>query len=533
MLAKKRRSSDMEIQSEHNPYEIQSSDYDPSMCSADENDEDQPQDVALLEQGPRSLREIQDFSLLHLRRLCGEMPGEARDNQKFWQRYKIIVTGRWDGIGGARAALGYWQEAMCNVLGIEVPITYYSAVEKDRFCQTILASYPPQHIMQNVLEMGPTRFVQDLKNEQERLRDEFLTWSKTAPRGCVGARLRRQKKLETTRQLKQFVMDLVEVTADSMMADWPAAGNCMVCGKKCNFHPDMPVNDMRSGRTLWLDCLSPNCTAWTSQGTRLGWLHESTLCSLVLAASYRFRCPDVMFLEETPTFDYKFFMKVIGDSLEFRSTKSGPYNIGLPEGGPRLWLAGVRSGGFAFKREPFDETVMQKTVMREVAADMSLFLAHNQEHVDKWLADVNDSGARLQPHPRGKQYLPEHLMGGGSQQRLHEHKAKYAEARIRNPKLLSTFFASDISQHASHARFPGKLGPRPLQRSTLWVEPAVYFNQNTHPWLHPSVWAEGNRFMPHGRLMTPLETWSMQGSRWVTCLRLISLSMEEGSPHSC
>ena len=48
MLAKKRRSSDMEIQSEHSPYEIQSSDYDPSMCSADENDEDQPQDVALL-----------------------------------------------------------------------------------------------------------------------------------------------------------------------------------------------------------------------------------------------------------------------------------------------------------------------------------------------------------------------------------------------------------------------------------------------------------------------------------------------------
>ena len=307
-----------------------------------------------------------------------------------------------------------------------------------------------------MLEGFGEKVVNDIRDEQTRMRNEYSTLEQ---RGYRGHRKRRHKE-RLVRDLKRFILSRAE---DLEVLD---AQQCLVHGLPCPRCPER----MRDNQ-LWIEDVSPSCVHWSSQGTRLGWLGPENIPLILWSLSLRRRRPDLVQFECTPDTDLHFVEEMAGHNVRFFTTILSPFDVGLPCAGRRLWASGAATNGkLKLKSDPFADETLQSCVYRSIAGTPSMWLIASSSEVASYMATLNESRDKIPPHPQGKQYRPEDLIGASSAGRLHFHRLGAAKVRNQQPEFLATQFFFDISQNVTWARKPNGMLPRQLCNSCVWVE---------------------------------------------------------------
>ena len=101
----------------------------------------------------------------------------------------------------------------------------------------------------------------------------------------------------------------------------------------------------RDGHIVYhVQLVSPSCTSWSSQGKQLGWMDSANCATLCWAATLRAEQPDLLLLECTKRFDWRFVAEMCDNKLDFFALDMEPDFCGIPTNGGRLWLSGTQAG---------------------------------------------------------------------------------------------------------------------------------------------------------------------------------------------
>ena len=111
-----------------------------------------------------------------------------------------------------------------------------------------------------------------------------------------------------------------------------------------------------------------------------------------------------------------------------------------------------------------------KFVFRKVRATPNEFCQALPDDIAMFLDHVNETGAKLLKHPRGKAFKAEHMLSGGAAHRLTMHRMVAAHARIQKSELFQLSMFWDISQNPDHHRAPDGSLPRLLCNTFMWSE---------------------------------------------------------------
>ena len=272
---------------------------------------------------------------------------------------------------------------------------------------------------------------------------------------------KKRTKTEATEDFCQYVV----AEAEKMIAH--DEQYCSRCKKKC---PIYPRAFMRA-QDVWIDCVSSTCTAWSTQGTKFGWLCPSNLPLICWAAAARnlANCPDLSFLECTPQLPLGFLTRLSKGRLNFHSCIRGPKDAGIATSGRRVWAVAA-ANNLCYKENPFSSERLTKAVLRKVVGDPSMFIHAMVDEITSFLDFLKEHRDKLPSHQRGRRYQAEEYIGSSAAGRLHFHRFQAAQVRIQDPTMLIVRFYMDISQNVTWTSKPDGTLPRQLTSSLVWVE---------------------------------------------------------------
>ena len=270
-----------------------------------------------------------------------------------------------------------------------------------------------------------------------------------------------RKKMEATEEFCQYVVEQAAMMIVHEEQD------CLKCSKKCPIYP----RAFMKAQDVWIDCVSPTCTAWSSQGTKFGWLCPSNLPLICWAAAARneAHCPDLGFLECTPQLVLAFLTRLSMGRLNFHSRIRGPKDAGVPSSGRRVWAVAA-ANNLCYKENPFSSERLTKAVLRKVVGTPAMYICATAEEISSFLDFLNEHRDKLPSHQRGRRYQPEEYIGSSASGRLHFHRLRAAQVRLQDPTMLIVQFFMDISQNVTWTSKPDGTMPRQLTSSLVWVE---------------------------------------------------------------
>ena len=424
--------------------------------------------------------------------------GSVEQSTSFWQGKRVLITSKWSGCAGMDIALHLWKLSM-EARGCNVIVETFSFTEWEPRAQALLSRFPCRHMFGDINEQFDPKLRKTIMDKQRDIRNLYLLESSV--RGTRPA----QKAALKQEAIENFLCFL-EMTLASSDADVPTSAGCLLRGTG-SLVPDDPD-------CIWIDCGSPSCKSWSPRGSRLKWLSEDNIGTILWGdalARTSARCPDIIFGENVREFDFEFWTTLSQGRYGWHSTNVGPYNVGLPVSGDRLWWCGVGNSLSLATPELLAPERVQKTIFRRIIASPNMWLNASQAQLEAHENVVNAHGARLAPHPRNKRCRPEDYLSTNAQLRLLEHRRNACAVRSKVPALHEVEFFYDISQHVSHSRSPNGWLPRPTTSSCVWAEGA-------------------------GRLLHPLELWSSQGPTeimncisGVSLLRVVTVASARGS----
>ena len=269
----------------------------------------------------------------------------------------------------------------------------------------------------------------------------------------------------------------------------PLSAPCLYHGRCCSITPPGLCRE----DVLWIDCGSPSCTAWSARGKRLGWLDVTNIPATlwVYFLSKEGPKPDIVFGENVPGFDLEWW-KSLSPANQLHHATVGPIKCGVPVTGDRVWWAGFAGEKISLSVPfPLAEDRLTECIYRSLDASPSIFVQASLQQVSAFEDYINQHGANLAPHPRGKCLMCEHYMSTAAQLRLEEHRANAVHVRMLHPLLAVQDFYFYMSQHLAFSKLPDGMLPRSATSSSIWSE-----SQN--------------------RLLHPLEMWASQGPH-VSC----------------
>ena len=400
--------------------------------------------------GPKSEAEIHKW--------CDEVFARCSARGLKYQLSDLVlqVTVKWAGLGGMAMPFLYLSN-VCPAL----KFVFHAFCDYNSVCLQLLKTYNVLHLFSDLLLGCKPSFMTTLRVKQGELRSILAS----TPKG--NKRSRAKKRL--VKEFKEFCIAMIdEFEAVEMQP-------CLRHGCECMATPNVIPEDH-----AWVECVSPSCVHWSSQGSRTGWLGHENLVLILWAMAARFKCPDLTFLECTPQLDLAFLTMLSGGRLIWHCAYLGPYNVGLPVVGERVWATAAGAGGkLMFRENPYADELLVSCVYRKVLISPAVFLCASRSEVEKYLDEVNSTRDKIQPHPRGKRYRAEDYLGTSYQCRLDMHREAAAKLRLRDPSLLNTEFFYDVSQNVTWSRRPDGLLPRPLCSSTVWCE---RLNRPICPW---------------------------------------------------
>ena len=428
-----------------------------------------PAESSGLPDGPASLNEVHKFLDFVIPRV-----DTLQESLAWWHGKRIIATSRWSGIGGMDVALSEWAVGMRS-RGCDVQVSTYSFTEWSLSAQDLLCKFPCQHICLTINEQFDAKVFDTVTCKQRSLRSQYLDGCKAD--GMTPAARSKLKK-EKVESFKYFLDTIFAGSDCPTLAD----AACVLHGIDCPLIPDDPD-------CLWIDMGSPSCKSWSPRGTRMQWLAEDNIGTLMwghaLGSDTR-RRPEIIFGENVPDFDLMYWTSLSQDHYSWHSTVLGPHMIGLPVSGNRLWWVGFGRRLSLATAEVLAHERVAKTLFRRIVVNPSMWLIASRSRLEAHEDHINAHGAQLPPHPRGKRVRPEDYLGTAAQCRLLEHRQHACSLRLKAPVLHVVDLFFDISQHVPHSRCPNGWLPRPTTSSV--------------------VWSEGL-----GRMVHPLELWSSQG----------------------
>ena len=177
----------------------------------------------------------------------------------------------------------------------------------------------------------------------------------------------------------------------------------------------------------------------------------------------------MILLECTPQLDIEYIEDLSGNTIKFHKLISRPQHVGIPANGGRLWATACQ-GKLSYPSSPYTPELFQQFAQRRVVCGPDIFcqstLVQQQEHKQY----VNQNGAKLMPHARGKEFRCEDLLGTGTSFRLHLHRNASAHYRRKKPSLFEKPFFWDLQQNPFHHMRPNGTLPRPVTNSFMWSE---------------------------------------------------------------
>ena len=394
----------------------------------------------------------------------------------FWTSKTVWLTSKWSGVAGMDIAVELWR-ACLERLGCDVVVRSYSFTEWSEPAQRMLTTMPTEHLFSDIHRHFPPSLIKQLAKKQAEILEDYLSACR-AP--GLKASDRGRLKREHIRRFQMYVDEVLQVTSTTA----PLAAPCSYHGGCCCITPP----DTGRDDVLWIDCGSPPCTSFSARGKRLNWLCPTNIPTILWAhfLSSRDPKPHIVFGENVPTFGFDWW-KSLSPAYQWHDATVGPWHIGIPVSGDRLWWAGLNLEKLSLSvPQPLAEDRLTELIYRSIDAYPMIFVRASAEQVRAYEEFVNKHGAKLAAHPRGKRLRFEDYMSTAAQLRLCEHRANAVQVRQKHPHLAARDFYYDISQHVSHSRQPDGLLPRPATSSSIWSE-------------------------AENRLLHPLEVWASQG----------------------
>ena len=170
-------------------------------------------------------------------------------------------------------------------------------------------------------------------------------------------------------EFKLYVETVLSESSEAL----PSTAPCGYHGTRCPLEPTC----LDDPNVVWIEVGSPSCTAWSPRGTRFGWLDETNIVTIMWAHSLKIcgRCPDLIFGEEVPGFDFSWWSKLAGPRWDWHEADCIPADIGIPVMGERKWWTGISSTSrWRFRTDPFAFERHECYLLRRVVGTPEMFL---------------------------------------------------------------------------------------------------------------------------------------------------------------
>ena len=469
--------------------------FDNEQLEADDDDDDgQPSTKKQKVEDP-PLVKVQDFMKTILRRMkdAGVKVSKIEALQLF-----TVVTGKWSGAGTMGIAFQYFREAVQEVFPeFEIYSQLFSETDWDEHAQSLLSCLDPLHLHSNLLSQFSEEAIETVTRYQGKLR-YCLESVKSNPNVLL-----QHKAAQKEDNIRLFVLQVRQAMLKLGKTAFKTEDECLIHDGKCFLTPD------KQG-WLWLELISPTCTAWSARGKGLGWADSANLPLILHCCRWahsEFR-PHLTIVECTPRLDLRTMEEFSESNVMFSSICTSPDKFDMPTSGERLW-ATAASEPFHFKVSPFISPRVEQFTHTDLThmPDPHMFCSAPLSDIKGHYQYINKrSHSSLPQHPAGKAYMCRHILAVGYKDRLREHEENLFHLRARarrngtqdeTPELFQAQFF-DIAQSPNFHKGPDGRIPRPLLNSNIWSE----------------------KFQ---RLMTPLEIWSSQGGDGPTVCLCMSM----------
>ena len=289
---------------------------------------------------------------------------------KSWELVRacgIVVSTDYSGIGRAEVAVALLLEALQHhsKLPAEKAASFaviWRASEVESSRRKVLLSHPPQHrprhIMGDILYRIGWRtkvVLRALLNKHlNKLKAKKTIHAATKVGGRRGAMKKRPaaNSIRTTRTksatpIAQHRRDLTQTHGRAFLEEaWVEIqktpplekAHCFACNQGCQVHPPPEVR----GTRLYINVSGNTCTPWSTMGSRMGWLHESSIVLLAWLWSLVESRPELIVNECTHRFDVEAFESLLSKWYVVQSCVYSPHHLGVPAKRHRRYTLCVR-----------------------------------------------------------------------------------------------------------------------------------------------------------------------------------------------
>ena len=415
----------------------------------------------------------------YMSRLGQQFKEEGFDFDNSMLAKPLVITCKWCGAGIAISSWILFVKEMEKHFNRKIQWRLHSTCDSWDICRMLCDSYLPEHSMKDMLGHYAVGGIAQIKIAQKKYRQQIAQYDDPEAR-------RADLQVHQNRVMDFFKMDIEEVMSKK---PW-------LVGDRAEIPPHLAKDE------IWIEFISPNCTAWSSQGAQQKWLDVSNVplmlyCGRLREAKYR---PTMVLCECTKQLDLRFMEELSQFQMTFASGKMGPGVWGLPVGGVRGWSPGYsKTSNWKFTSHPMHDDHVVHYAKNFKTVDPALFMADNVSDIALYQDHVNKKGAQIPPHPKGNKFKWRDLLSVGNRSRLEAHEESTGSLRQQYSVRPSSVDHNvnrpqfyDIMQNPTHHQSPmGKI-PRPLRGSLMWCE-------------------------AQERLVTPKELWAAQGACMYIC----------------
>ena len=385
----------------------------------------------------------------YMSRLAQEFKEDGFDFDDSMLAKPLVITCKWCGAGIAISSWLLFVKEMEKHFDRKIKWRLHSTCDKMALCRKLCVSYLPEHSLKDMLDHYKKKGIDAVRKTQNKYRQQMAMHDDP------------EEQKKDLQERKDRVMDFFKMDIEEVMRKTP-----WFMDDGAEIPPDLAKDE------IWIEFISPDCTAWSSQGAQQKWLDPSNVALMLYCGRLRediYR-PTMVLCECTKQLDLRWMEELSQHKMTFASGKMGPEVWGLPVGGVRGWSPGYsKTSRWKFTSHPMHEDRVVHYAKNFKTVDPLFFMTDSDTEISLYQDHVNKQGAQIPPHPKGKRFRWRDLLSVGNRSRLENHEEITGSLRhqysvrphsvdpsVNRPQLY------DIMQNPTHHQSPTGKIPRPL-----------------------------------------------------------------------